>query len=86
MTKKYVIITYFVSWEHKETNTGKWSDMSLSMIPFLSFHELSKKKLVTTLSIKETVLDITLVYFVVKGMQPCAKIRLLNVRISKFLL
>ena len=46
------------------------------MIPFLSFNEVSKIKFVNILSIKETVLDVTLVGFVIKGMQPCAKIRL----------
>ena len=51
--------------EHRETNTGKWSDTSLLMIPFLSFNEVSKIKFVNILSIKETVLDVTLVGFVV---------------------
>ena len=46
------------------------------MIPFLSFNEVSKTKFVNILSIKETVLDVTLVGLVIKGMQPCAKIRL----------
>ena len=59
--------------EHRETNTGKSSDTSLLMIPFLSFYEVSKIKFVNILSIKETVLDVTLVGFVIKG---SAKIRL----------
>ena len=46
------------------------------MIPFLSFNEVSKIKFVNILSIKETILDVTLVGFVIKGMQPYAKIRL----------
>ena len=54
------------------------------MIPFLSFNEVPKTKFVNTLSTKETVLDVTLVGPVIKGMQPCAKIRLQDVRISKF--
>ena len=59
-----------------ETNTGKWSNKSLLMIPFLSFNEASKIKFVNVLSIKGTVSDVTLVGFVIKGMQPCAKIQL----------
>ena len=59
-----------------ETNTGKWSNTSLLMIPFLSFNEAPKIKFVNILSIKETVSDVTLVEFVIKGMQPCAKIQL----------
>ena len=39
------------------------------MIPFLIFNEVSKIKFVNILSIKETVLDVTLVGFVIKGMQ-----------------
>ena len=58
-----------------ETNTGKWSNTSLLMIPFLSFNEASKIKFVNILSIKETVSDVTLVEFVIKGTQPCAKIQ-----------
>ena len=50
--------------EHRERNTGKWSDTSLLMIPFLSFNKVSKIKFVNILSIKETVLDVTLVGFV----------------------
>ena len=46
------------------------------MIPFLSFNEAPKIKFVNILSIKETVSDVTLVEFVIKGMQPCAKIQL----------
>ena len=47
--------------EFRETNTGKWSDTSLVMIPFLSFNEVSKIKFVNILSIKETIFDVTLV-------------------------
>ena len=50
--------------EHRETNTVKWSDKLLLMIPFLSFNEVSKIKFVNILSINETVLDVTLVGFV----------------------
>ena len=46
------------------------------MISFSSFNEVSKTKFVNKLSIKETVFDVTLVGLVIKGMQPCAKIRL----------
>ena len=59
--------------EFRETNTEKWSDTSLVMIPFLSFNEVSKIKLVNILSIKETIFNVTLVGFVIKRMQPCAK-------------
>ena len=62
--------------EHRETNAGKWSGTSLLMIPFLSFNEVSKIKFVNALSIKETVLDVTLVGFVIKWMQLSAKIQL----------
>ena len=37
---------------------------------------MSKIKFVNTLPIKETVLDVTLVGFAIKEMQPCAKNRL----------
>ena len=47
--------------EFRGTNTGKWSDTSLVMIPFLSFNEVSKIKFVNILSIKETIFDVTLV-------------------------
>ena len=53
--------------EFRETNTEKWSDTSLVMIPFLSFNEVSKIKFVNILSIKETVFDVTPVGLVVKG-------------------
>ena len=46
------------------------------MIPFLSFNEVSKIKVVNKLSIKETVFDITLADLVIKELQPCAKIQL----------
>ena len=79
-TLLWIVIYYCSLWmfdgEHRETNTGKWSDTSLLMIPFLSFNEESKIRFVNILSIKDTVLDVTLVGFVIKGMQPCAKIRL----------
>ena len=70
--------------ELRETNTRKLSETLLLMIPFLSFNEVPKTKFVNILSTKETVLDVTLVGPVIKGMQPCAKIRLQDVRISKF--
>ena len=44
------------------------------MIPFLSFNVVAKTKFVNILSIKEAVLDVTLVGLVMKGMQPRAKI------------
>ena len=44
------------------------------MISFLSFNKVSKIKFVNILSVKETVLDITLVGSVIKGMQQYAKI------------
>ena len=43
---------------------------------FLIFNEVSKIKFVNILLIKETALDVTLNGFVIKGTQPCAKIRL----------
>ena len=80
ITLLWIVIYYCSLWmfdgEHRETNTGKWSDTSLLMIPLLSFNEESKIRFVNILSIKDTVLDVTLVGFVIKGMQPCAKIRL----------
>ena len=123
ITLLWIVIFWYSLWtfdgEHRETNTGNQSDTSFLMIPFLIFNEVSKIKFVNILSIKETVLDVTLVGFVIKGMQltvcyyqvtyefqskstlyslpECqgtlclkqvsyAKIRLWNVRISKFLL
>ena len=88
ITLLWIVIFWCSLWifdgEHRETNTGKWSDTSLLMIPFLSFNEVSKIKFVNILSIKETVLDVTVVSFVINGMQPWAKIPLENVQISKF--
>ena len=55
---------------------GKWSETSLLMISFFSFNEVSKTKFVNILSIKKTVLVVTLVGLVIKEMQPCAKIQL----------
>ena len=46
------------------------------MIFFLSFNKVQKLKFVNTLSIKESVLDVTLLVSVIKGMQPCANIQL----------
>ena len=60
--------------EFRETNTGKWSDISLLMIPFLSFNKVSKIKFVNTFSIKETVFAVAVVGLVIKKMQPFAKI------------
>ena len=63
ITLLWIVIFGYSLWifdgEHRETNTGKWSDTSLLMIPFLSFNEVSKIKFVNILSIKETVLDVT---------------------------
>ena len=44
---------------------------------FMSFHG-------NILTINEIVFDVTLVGLVIKRMQPCAKIRLKSVQISKF--
>ena len=74
-----VLLIFFVNflWRtFREANIGNWSDTSLLMISFLSLNEVSKIKFVNILSIKETVLRVTLVDFVMKGKQPCAKIRL----------
>ena len=49
---------------------------SFLMIPFSSCNKFSQTNFVNILSIKETVLDVTLVGFVLKGMQLCANIRL----------
>ena len=54
--------------EFRETNTGKWSHASLLKTRFLSFNDVPKIKFVNILSIKETVLDATLVGLVIKGM------------------
>ena len=65
ITLLWVIISRFSLWifdkESRETNTGKWSDTSLLMTPFLSFNKVSKTKCVNILSIKENVFDVTLV-------------------------
>ena len=79
-TLLWIVIFWYFLWifdgEHRERSTGKWSDTWFLMIPFLSFNEVSKIKFLNILSIKETGLDVTLVGFVIKRMQPCAKIRL----------
>ena len=62
--------------ENVGKQTGKWSDRSLLMISFLIFNKVQKLKFVNTLSIKESVLDVTLLDSVIKGMQPCANIQL----------
>ena len=71
ITLLWIVIFWYSLWifdgEHKETNTGKWSDTSFLMILFLRFNEVSKIKFVNILPIKETVLDVTLVGFVIKA-------------------
>ena len=62
--------------ELREANSGKWSDTSLLMIPFLSFNEVSNMKFENILQIKETVFDVNPVVLFIKKMEPYAKIRL----------
>ena len=72
ITLLWIVIFWFSWWsfgeEFKEKNTGKWSDTSLLMIPFLSYNEVAKIKFVNILSIKGTAFDVTLVGLVIKGM------------------
>ena len=61
-------ILQFFDEKFRDVNTGKWSDTSLLMNPFLSFNKVSKMKFMNILSVKYNVLDVSLVGLAIKGM------------------